>query len=1146
MFRMWAYIPALAATCMLPLLAQDIFVTPGQSAATTIGVFRADPFTSAGSIAGPASAFQVLRAGASKFYVISRAGVDTVTVYEGTIPAVNQTKRFNLNQPATAAAVSPDGRRVIVLAGSAYIFDTSTDTNLTPSGISVGNEPSSVAVSLDSSRAFVLSPSTQRLSAIDLSTSTVASTTTVPGTGSEVAAAPNGFIYVTAPNALLEYDARTLTNTNTISLNAFPSRLAFTPDGRGALLVNTNPITGSSLIHVDLLTRTFVVAPPLGSGATLSDVVVTSPTTAYAFSPQTGRVYSTQLTPGGTTPLTLTQVSFGSVAVEDVRDIAVSPEVPARYVYVVSGVGLFRIDSTGNVTGPAQLPVVGDISVAPAPVTTGATNVTALNATQSIAADQTSRPLIIRVTDASGNPVSGAAVTFTANLPGASIVNAMATTNNLGIATAQVTPPTSTPSGTITVNAAVAGVPAAGAFTVNFGTTSPGGGTSSGVLEIVSGNGQVLGQFQTTANQEPLRVRARDAAGRVLPGINVTWTVTQGQGGSISPSATTTDENGIASANFVSNLVSPGVPFVTSIVTASTGTENASFYLTTLANSPGGALGSLNAYRRETPDVIEARAGQTIPAAIKYDVVSPVGARLPFIGIRVETDVKDGEGRNVAQCQGGTQLSDQEGVAKCDLVVGPFVGETPITVTVGSVKVDRYQLIVRAGELSTLSIVQGNNQTGAPGANLPLALIVEAKDSLGNILPGVPVQWENLTPTLANMTNRVDTTDVNGRASVNVVLGQNAGAVQIRARAGNASQTFSLSISVPVSTLRIEGGNNQNAAVSTAFAQPLSVAVLNAQGQPVQGAQVTFAVASGSTGAVTLASPTATSNAQGIASTTVTAGSTTGAVTVTASSGSVSQSFTLTVRPVGPGFTAASIVNGAGFQPGISPGSIASINVSGIVPNLRGTVTGTSLVGPLPTQLEGVEVLFNGIAAPIYAVSNINGQESVNVQVPFEVTPGSASVTIRSTTGGSTTVSGVQILPLKPGLFEFTEAGGQRYAVAVRPDGSYVSSANPARRGEIIRVFATGLGQVSPATGTNRAGLINEVQSVLAPVIVGVNNEGVRVVSSQLQPGVVGVYVIAFEVPANTTTGTSRPFAIAVVGGDGQVVFGNGSAIPIQ
>jgi uncharacterized protein (TIGR03437 family) len=221
---------------------------------------------------------------------------------------------------------------------------------------------------------------------------------------------------------------------------------------------------------------------------------------------------------------------------------------------------------------------------------------------------------------------------------------------------------------------------------------------------------------------------------------------------------------------------------------------------------------------------------------------------------------------------------------------------------------------------------------------------------------------------------------------------------------------------------------------------------------------------------------------------------------------------------------------------------MAVIYASGIAPGLNGSVTpGTA--GPLPTTLRDVQVQFNGIAAPIYAVSNVNNQESVIVQVPFEVAAGSSSVTISVANGGSTTVSGVPILPVKPGVFENVDTTGQRYASAVRSDGSYVSPTNPARRGEIISVFAGGLGQVTPATGTNRVGLPG--QNVIVPVIVGVDDKGARVLSAQLLPGSIGIYVVTFEVPNEAVPGSARNFVIAVDVG-GSSVFSNGTFIAIQ
>ncbi|HZO53752.1 MAG TPA: hypothetical protein VFB63_13640, partial [Bryobacteraceae bacterium] len=56
---------------------------------------------------------------------------------------------------------------------------------------------------------------------------------------------------------------------------------------------------------------------------------------------------------------------------------------------------------------------------------------------------------------------------------------------------------------------------------------------------------------------------------------------------------------------------------------------------------------------------------------------------------------------------------------------------------------------------------------------------------------------------------------------------------------------------------------------------------------------------------------------------------------------------------------------------------------------------------------------------------------------------------------------------------------------------------------------------------------------------------GVRTVSAIYATNLVGIYEVAFEVPAFTQTGANRPLAVVVVRPNGQFVYGNGSSIPI-
>jgi uncharacterized protein (TIGR03437 family) len=113
-----------------------------------------------------------------------------------------------------------------------------------------------------------------------------------------------------------------------------------------------------------------------------------------------------------------------------------------------------------------------------------------------------------------------------------------------------------------------------------------------------------------------------------------------------------------------------------------------------------------------------------------------------------------------------------------------------------------------------------------------------------------------------------------------------------------------------------------------------------------------------------------------------------------------------------------------------------------------------------------------------------------------------------------------------------------------------VSPTNPAQRGEDISVYVTGLGQVAPATATGDAGIPDQSIVVNAkgalPLIIGLNNGGVPLVSAVYAPGLVGVYVITLQVPADAKTGPYQPLGIIMFDSAGHAYFANPTYIPIQ
>jgi hypothetical protein len=104
----------------------------------------------------------------------------------------------------------------------------------------------------------------------------------------------------------------------------------------------------------------------------------------------------------------------------------------------------------------------------------------------------------------------------------------------------------------------------------------------------------------------------------------------------------------------------------------------------------------------------------------------------------------------------------------------------------------------------------------------------------------------------------------------------------------------------PVATeLSIASGNNQTVTVSTAATDPLVVTVLDQFDDPMPGVSVAWVVA---TGGGTLSGATSTTDAQGQAQITYTAGATAEAVTVTAAVTGITSpvTFNITVEAVTP------------------------------------------------------------------------------------------------------------------------------------------------------------------------------------------------------------------------------------------------------
>jgi uncharacterized protein (TIGR03437 family) len=163
--------------------------------------------------------------------------------------------------------------------------------------------------------------------------------------------------------------------------------------------------------------------------------------------------------------------------------------------------------------------------------------------------------------------------------------------------------------------------------------------------------------------------------------------------------------------------------------------------------------------------------------------------------------------------------------------------------------------------------------------------------------------------------------------------------------------------------------------------------------------------------------------------------------------------------PTGPLIT--SIVNAASLgQPDyVSPGEIVSIFGLSIGPTQPASYQLNS-IGDVASSLNGLQVLINGVAAPILYAS----ENQLNVVVPFSVvnTPANldtATFEVQNPAiAASLSASTLWIVSSVPGIFE---SGG--IGLILNQDAAQNAPANPAKQGSIISLFATGVGPMTPA-----------------------------------------------------------------------------------
>ncbi len=245
------------------------------------------------------------------------------------------------------------------------------------------------------------------------------------------------------------------------------------------------------------------------------------------------------------------------------------------------------------------------------------------------------------------------------------------------------------------------------------------------------------------------------------------------------------------------------------------------------------------------------------------------------------------------------------------------------------------------------------------------------------------------------------------------------------------------------------------------------------------------------------------------------------------------------------------VLNSASLSAGpIAPGTLVTIEGSGLSDASESAPDGAT--ERLPKSLAGVEVIFDGVALPLLSAS----PSEVRAQVPYDFgNAAAANLYIRTVrNAGSVTITNavsVRLAPASPGLFAF---GGTepRSGLILHGDpnapgqaGTPVTFDNPAKPGEVLILWAAGLGAVNDGDSENGAIAGVPYDGPDAPVLNGasalVSGRPAQVLSAALPQRAIGVYQLRILLPDDLPSDPKTPLLILQDG-----LASNTVTIPVQ
>ena len=226
-----------------------------------------------------------------------------------------------------------------------------------------------------------------------------------------------------------------------------------------------------------------------------------------------------------------------------------------------------------------------------------------------------------------------------------------------------------------------------------------------------------------------------------------------------------------------------------------------------------------------------------------------------------------------------------------------------------------------------------------------------------------------------------------------------------------------------------------------------------------------------------------------------------------------------------PVVKAGGIVNAASFVPQapLSPGAMISIFGSKLADK------GGASTLPLPVDLGGSSLIVAGRAAPLLYSSDVQ----INAIIPYGIAVNSGQQMVIAHGSSLSVARSLTIAASSPGIFSVDGSGkGQGHVYISHPDftQTLADAAHPAKAGDVVVIYCTGLGEVSPPVAAGSPAPADHLTSAVNPVTATIGGVPAEVQFAGLPAGFAGLYQVNVKVPKGVTPGSKVVLTISQAG----------------